>query len=193
MNNTRLISKYGEKIKLNGINTKAYFEESKKTYYLRKQEIYTSFEIEVIHTKEKLTLDDILVLKGDNFEVLDTMPVYTSGIVSYCETLCYKDDFTKDITIKNQSLNMNGCNLPNAVQASPIEAKARLKTIKPIDYLNYSFHNDKKPTHIFTLKFIDGVMMSDLIEWSERKFEVLAIENINENNKLLAIYCIEVL
>ncbi|MDY0193575.1 MAG: hypothetical protein RBR93_08610 [Aliarcobacter butzleri] len=193
MNNVRLISKYGEKIKLNGVNTKAYFEESKKTYYLRKQEIYTSFEIEVIHTREKLTLDDILVLKGDNFEVLDTMPVYTSGNVSYCETLCYKDDFTKDITIKNQSLNMNGCNLPNAVQASPIEAKARLKTIKPLDYLNYSFHNDKKPTHIFTLKFIDGVMMSDLIEWGERNFEVLAIENINENNKLLAIYCIEVL
>lgn len=193
MNNFRLISKYGEKIKLNGIDTKAYFEESKKTYYLRKQEVYTSFEVEVIHTKEKLTLDDKLVLKSDNFEILETKPVYTSGNVSYCESLCYKDDFTKEITIKNQSLSMQGCNLPNAVETSPIEAKARLKTIKPLDYLNYSFHGGKTTTHIFTLKFINGVMMSDLIQWGERSFEVLAIENINENNKLLAIYCIEVL
>lgn len=193
MNNARLILKYGEKIKINNTDTKAYFEESKKTYYLRKNEIYTSFDIEVIHTKEKLTLDDVLILKSDNYEVLETMPVYTRGVVSYCESLCYKDDFTKEILIKNQSLSMQGCNLPNAIQTDHIEAKARLKTIKPIDYLTFSFHGGKIPTHIFVLKYINGVMMSDLIEWGERKFEVLAIENINENNKLLAIYCIEVL
>lgn len=193
MNNIRLISKYGEKIQLNQASTKAYFEESKKTYYLSKNEIYTSFDIEVIHTKENILLDDKLILKNEKFEVLEAKPVYTSGNVSYCETLCYKDDFTKDITIKNQSLNTQGCNLPNAVQTPSIQAKARLKTTKPLDYLNFAFHGAKVATHIFILKYIDGVSMSDLIEWGNRNFEVLAIENINENNKLLAIYCIEVL
>lgn len=189
----RLISKYGEKIILNGTSTKAYFEESKKTYYLRKNEIYTSFDIEVIHTKENILLDDLLVLRSENFEVLDAKPVYTKGVVSYCETLCYKDDFTKDITIKSQSVSLQGCNLPNVKETPFIEAKARLKTVKPLDYINYAFHGAKVPTHIFILKYTDGVEMSDLIEWNERKFEVLSIENINENNKLLAINCIEVL
>jgi hypothetical protein len=103
MNNARLISKYGEKVKLNNTNTKAYFEESKKTYYHRLNEVYTSFDIEVIHTIENILLDDVLILRNENFGVLDAKPVYTSGVVSYCETLCYKDDFTKDITIKSQS------------------------------------------------------------------------------------------
>lgn len=189
----RLIGKYGEKISLNDKVTKAYFEDSKKTYYLRKNEIYTSFDIEVIHTKENILLDDTLMLRNEKFEVLEAKPVHTSGNVSYCETLCYKDDFTKDIVIKNQSLSMQGCNLPNVKQTPNVEAKARLKTIKPLDYVNYAFHGGKKPTHIFILKYIDGVEMSDLIEWNTRSFEVLSIENINENNKLLGIYCIEVL
>lgn len=193
MNNARLISKYGEKVKLNNTNTKAYFEESKKTYYHRLNEVYTSFDIEVIHTIENILLDDVLVLRNENFGVLDAKPVYTSGVVSYCETLCYKDDFTKDIVIKSQSLNTQGCNLPNVKQTPSIEAKARLKTIKPTDYLNFALQGAKVPTHTFVLKYIDGVDASDLIEWGNRNFEVLTTENINENNKLLAINCIEVL
>ena len=193
MNNARLISKYGEKVKLNNTNTKAYFEESKKTYYLKLNEIYTSFDIEVIHTVENISLDDVLTLRNEKFEVLDAKPVYTGGIVSYCETLCYKDDFTKDITIKSQSLKTQGCNLPNIIQTPSIEAKARLKTIKATDYLNFALQGAKVPTHTFILKYIIGVDTSDLIEWGNRNFEVLTIENINENNKLLAINCIEVL
>jgi len=109
MNSARLISKYGERIKLNTLNTKAYFEESKKTYYLKLNEIYTSFDIEVIHTVENISLDDVLTLRNEKFEVLDAKPVYTGGIVSYCETLCYKDDFTKDITIKKLCILCNIC------------------------------------------------------------------------------------
>lgn len=193
MNNARLISKYGERISLNGINTKAYFEDSKKTYYVSKNAIYTSFDIEVIHTKENVLLDDVLVLKNENFGVVEAKPVYTGGSLSYCETLCYKDDFDKQITIKNQSLSTQGCNLPNVSINEPIIANARLKTVKPTDYLQFALQGAKVPTHIFVLKYIDGVSASDLIEWGERNFEVLTIENINETNTLLAINCIEVL
>jgi len=83
--------------------------------------------------------------------------------------------------------------LPNVSTNEPITANARLKTVKPTDYLQFALQGAKVPTHIFVLKYIDGVNASDLIEWGERNFEVLTIENINETNTLLAINCIEVL
>ena len=193
MNNTRLISKYGEPIQINAVNTKAYFEDSKKSYYFKKSAIYTSFDVEVIHTVQEVLLDDVLVLKGANFGVLETNPTFTGGKLSYCETVAFKDDFVNDITIKKQSLSTTGCNLPNVSAETPISAKARVKTVKPTDYLNFALQGAKVPTHIFVLKYIDGVDASDLIEWGARKFEVLTIENINETNTLLAINCIEVL
>ena len=138
MNNARLISKYGEPIKIGEVNTKAYFEDSKKSYYFGKSKVYTSFDIEVIHTVQEVLLDDLLILKGVNFGVFEAKPVFTSGKLSYCETVAYKDDFINDITIKKQSLSTTGCNLPNVVAGVPIVTKARIKTVKPTDYLQFA-------------------------------------------------------
>lgn len=193
MNNARLINKYGEPAKINDLNVKAYFEDSKKSYYFSKSAIYSSFDVEVIHTLQEVLLDDIVVLKGENFGVLEALPVYTKGKLSYCETVTYKDDFVNDITIKKQTLSKQGCSLPKVSEVAPIETKARIKTTKPIDYLQFALQGAKVPTHLITLKYIDGVDASDLIEWGERRFEVLTIENINETNTLLAVSCIEVL
>ena len=193
MNNKRLISKYGEPIQINAVNTKAYFEDSKKSYYFKKSVVYTSFDVEVIHTLQEVLLDDILKLKGVDFGVLETKPIFTSGALSYVETVVYKDDFTNDIAIKKQSLAITGCNLPNVSTDVPISAKARIKTVKPTDYLQFALQGAKVPTHIIVLKYIDGVGTSDLIEWGARSFEVLTIENINETDTLLAFNCIEVL
>lgn len=193
MNNARLINKYGEPAKINAVNVKAYFEDSKKSYYFAKSKVYSSFDIEVIHTVQEVLLDDVVVLKGENFGVLEAMPVYTSGNLSYCETLVFKDDFINDIVIRKQSNSTQGCSLPVVVDTTPIEAKARIKTVKPNDYLQFALQGAKVPTHLFTLKYIDGVEVSDLFEWGARKFEVLTIENINETNTLLAFNCIEVL
>lgn len=193
MNNARLINKYGEPIKINAVNTKAYFENSRKSWYFSKSAIYTSFDVEVIQTVQEVLLNDVLVLKGENFGVLETNPVYTGGVLSYCETVTFKDDFDKNVLIKKQSLATTGCNLPNVSGDAPISTKARIKTVKPTDYLQFALQGAKVPTHIFVFKYIDGISTSDLIEWGARKFEILTIENINENNTLLAINCIEVL
>jgi hypothetical protein len=193
MNSKRLISKHGEPIQINAVNTKAYFEDSKKTYYVKKVFFYTSFDIEVIHTLQTVLLDDLLVLKGVNFGVLETKPVYTSGALSYVETVTFKDDFINSVAIKKQSLKLTGCNLPDVVEASPIVANARIKTVKPTEYLQYALQGAKVPTHIFLIKYVDGVGTSDLIDWGARGFEILTIENINETNTFLAFNCIEVL
>lgn len=193
MNSKRLISKYGEPIQINAVNTKAYFEDSKKSYYFSKSAIYTSFDVEVIHTLQEVLLDDILKLKSVDFGVLEAKPVYTGGALSYVETVAYKDDFKNSIAIKKQALAITGCNLPTVSAVAPITANARIKTIKPTEYLQFALQGAKVPTHIIIIKYIDGIGTSDLIEWGARKFEVLTIENINETNTLLAFNCIEVL
>lgn len=193
MDTARLINKYGEPAKLNGTNIKVYFETSKKTIYLAKNYDFTSFDFEVVHTTQNVGVNDVLELKGENFGVLKASPVYSAGKFCYCEVEAFKDDFTNDISIKKQSLDVQGCSLPKISNTAPIITKARLKTVKPTDYLQFALQGAKVPTHIFVLKYIDGVSASDLIVWGERNFEVLTIENINETNTLLAINCIEVL
>lgn len=192
MNNAYLINKYGEPITVDTVATKAYFEDSKKSIYL-KDTVFTSFDVEVVHTIGAIGLNSVLVLKGENFGVLETMPVYTGGILSYVETVAFKDDFTNDITIKKQSLHKTGVNLPNVSAVPTITAKARIKTAEAFKHLQFSLQGAKVPSHIFVLKYITGIASGDLIEWGARSFEVLTIENVNERNTLLVISCIEVL
>lgn len=192
MNNAYLINKYGEPITVDTVVTKAYFEDSKKSIYL-KDTVFTSFDVEVVHTIGTIGLNSVLVLKSENFGVLETMPVYTGGALSYVETVAFKDDFTNDITIKKQSLHKTGVNLPNVSAVPTITAKARIKTAEAFKHLQFSLQGAKVPSHIFVLKYITGIASGDLIEWGARSFEVLTIENVNERNTLLVISCIEVL
>lgn len=192
MNNAYLINKYGEPIAVDTVVTKAYFEDSKKSIYL-KDTVFTSFDVEVVHTIGTIGLNSALVLKSENFGVLETMPVYTGGALSYVETVAFKDDFTNDITIKKQSLHKTGVNLPNVSAVPTITAKARIKTAEAFKHLQFSLQGAKVPSHIFVLKYITGIASGDLIEWGARSFEVLTIENVNERNTLLVISCIEVL
>lgn len=192
MNNTYLIEKYGEPITVDAIGVEAYFEDIKKSHYFKRSAIYTSFDAEVIHTVSEVALNAVLVARGDNFGVLESKPVRTNGEVSYSETWIYKDDFINDVTIEKQSLKQSGVNLPNAVAGVPIVTKARIKTVKPTEYLQIALHGAKVPTHLFVIKYVDGITTGDSIEWGARTFEVLAIENINETNTLLIFDCIEV-
>jgi len=193
MNNAYLINKYGELATVDTVATKAYFEDSRKTFYTKKTEVFTSFDIEVIHTIGEIGLNSVLVLKGENFGVLETMPVYTSGVISYVETVAFKDDFINEISIKKQSLHKSGVNLPNVTQIPAITAKTRIKTAEAFKHLQFSLQGAKVPSHVFVLKYIAGIESGDLIEWGARNFEVLTIENVNERNTLLVIDCIEVI
>jgi hypothetical protein len=193
MDNAYLINKYGELATVDTVATKAYFEDSRKTFYTKKSDVFTSFDIEVIHTIGEVGLNSVLVLRGENFGVLETMPVYTSGVISYVETVAFKDDFINEISIKKQSLHKSGVNLPNVTQIPAITAKARIKTAEAFKHLQFSLQGAKVPSHVFVLKYIAGIETGDLIEWGARNFEVLTIENVNERNTLLVIDCIEVI
>lgn len=191
MNNARLIRKFGSDIILDNVATKAYFESVKKSYYTKKLKEYTSLEVEVIHTIENVSLESVLNIRGDDFIVYDVEPVYTRGKISYVESVVIKDDFDKPVTIKLQSLN--GCSLPSIDNASIIEANARIKTVNPVKYLNFALQGQKVPTHTITIRHMEGVQVGSLVEWLDRSFEILTIENIDEKNIFLVLNCIEVL
>lgn len=191
MNNARLIRKFGSAIVLDGVNTNAYFDSVKKSYYTKKLKEYTSLDIEVIHTIESVSLESLINIRNDNFIVYDISPVYTRGKISYVESVVIKDDFDKPITIKLQSLN--GCSLPSIDNTSPIEANARIKTVNPVKYLNFALQGQKVPTHTITIRYINGVQVGSLVEWGLRRFEILTIENIDEKDIFLVLNCIEVL
>ena len=188
----RLINKYGEKITIDNVKTKAYFEEVAKTYYLKKYARFTSFDIEVIHTIKEVSLDAVLKIRNKDYLVLDSKPVRTSGKISYSETVLFEDDFTNDITIAKLESSIAGCNIPKTSQNGIISTKARITTVKPIKTLELSAQG-KAPTHIFLLKYIDGIKANSIVSMGTRKFEIITIENIDEKNKLLEINTIEVL
>lgn len=193
MNNARLISKYGEPISIGAIATKAYFEEERKTWYLKSSDVYSLFNIEVIHTIEDILLDDQLLLHGKEYGVLNTKGIYTGGALSYCETVAFEDDFNNAISIKKQSLSQSGCSLPSEVAEVPIDTLARIKTADATKYTQFALQGAKVPTHHIVIKYLAGVAVGDLIEWGARKFEVLTIENYDEKNIMLCFNCIEVL
>jgi len=194
MNNSkRLIEKYGEPISIGAIATKAYFEEERKTYYLKKEAIYTLFDIEVIHTVENVLLDDALLLHGKAYGILSTKGYYTRGVMDYCETIAFEDDFDRSISIKKQSLSQGGCSLPSEGEEAPIDTLARIKTVDATKYTQFALQGAKVPSHMIVIKYLFGVGVGDLIEWGSRKFEILTIENHDERDVLLCFNCIEVL
>lgn len=193
MNSEYLINKYGEPINIGALATMAYFEEELKTIYLKSSAVYSLFTVEIIHTIEDVLTDDALLLHGKAFGVLKTKGIYTSGVLSYCETVAFEDDFNNVIAIKKQTLTQGGCSLPSESEETPIDALARIKTVDATKYLQFALQGAKVPTHTFGLKYLAGIEVGDLIEWGARKFEILTIENIDEKNVLLALNCLEVL
>lgn len=188
-----LIDEYGTDIKINDTNTVAFLDVQQASRYKRSK-LYSSFNTCVILTKEIVGQDDKLLIDGKDYLVLETIDIpKINDEVQYCETGLFEDDFVHTVQFYNQSLSMSGCNLPSANDTPYSEYKARIRTKKPTDYLQYSLQGQKVSTHTITIFYQDGVSASDLIHWGDRRFEVLFMENIDEKNVFLEISCLEVL
>jgi hypothetical protein len=191
--NKRLILKYGSSILLDNVKTKAYFDSVKKTYYIKQIKDYTSFDVEVLHTFKNVTLESIFKINNLDYIVFETYPVYTTGKISYIETVVIKDDFEHILSITNQSLG--NCSLPSLIGPGLDDIKARIKTINPNRYTTIALQGGKVATHEIIIRFIEDINIDSLIvdTLGNKKYEILNIENINEKNVFLILNCIEVL
>lgn len=193
MNINTLIRKYGTTVEIDTIETDVFFDTQKSSRY-KKSKLYSSFNTKVILTREIVDADAVIVADGKNFLVVETIDSPSrNGKIVYSETGIFEDDFIHDIKFYTQSSKMSGCNLPSKSEEPYSEYKARVRTKKPTDYLQFALQGAKIPTHTFTIMYQDGISTSDLMTWGERNFEVLSIENVDEQNVFLEISCIEVL
>lgn len=190
-----LINKYGEPATLNNLAIFAFVDEDKLIGYKKHIgfEGYTGLNLLLVLIKEAVNFNDIFVMNGIEYLVFESKEIRKSGIRIYSDVVLFKNDFVNDIKIYTQSMNLKGCNLPTLADLPYKEVKARVKTVKPNDYLQYALHGQKTPTHVISILFEDGVGVADLIEWGERKFEVLNSENVDEQDRILIVNTVEVL
>jgi len=195
MNVLSLIRKYGSLVTMNGVADTAFMDEGKASSLKKTKAFkgYTGLRVEVLLMNKAVSHDAAFIIDGIDFLVLETKPVHRNGKVIYSETVLVQDDFVNDIQIHVQSLAMEGCNLPSVEQVPYKTAKARIKTVKYHEVIQYSLQGAKPPTHVFTVFYQSGVATSDLIKWGTRSFEVLSVENVDEQDIFLEMSCIEVL
>ena len=195
MNINSLINKYGESATLNGVDVFVFIDEERLSTYKKQSKFdeYTGLTMCAVLLKEQVLDSDIFSIKGLQYRVFESKEIRKNGVRVYSDALLFKDDFIHDVKIYTQSMNLKGCNLPVLAGVPYKEVKARIKTVKSQDYLQYSLHTSKVPTHVISMMFEDGVGVTDLIEWGDRKFEVLSSENIDEQDRILVINVIEVL
>jgi SPP1 family predicted phage head-tail adaptor len=195
VNINSLIKKHGENAKKNGVDIKLFSDVESISQYESPPKFrdYTGIRMFAVLIREEVAIDDVFLSRGKTFSVFKSSEIRHKGKRIYSDALLFEDDFNQDISIFNQSLQSSGCNLPSVNATANITTKARIKTINDPDYLQLSLRGGKRVTHNITIKYQSGVEKADLIKWGNRAFEILAIDNINEQNRLLVISVIEVL
>ena len=189
-----LIDKYGQTITVDGIERKAYNDSTKINRFRKLNKISSFLEIRILFTKEEIAENAVCVLNAREYLYLETLDIaVVFGKSVYYETALFKNEFVNDIKLYKQSLNMNGCNLPSVNSTEYSSHKAIIRTKKANDYINYSMQGNKVITHEIVIFHYDGVRATDLVEWGSRRFEIINMENIDEESKFLVLNVIEVL
>ena len=189
-----LIDKYGQSVTIDGVEKKAYNDSTKLARFRKANKISSFLEVRVLFTKEEIAENAVCVLNAQEYLYLETLYIaVVFGKNVYYETALFKNEFVNDIKLYKQSLNMNGCNLPSANSIEYSSHKAIIRTKKANDYINYSMQGNKVITHEIVIFYAGGVSATDLVEWGSRRFEIISMENIDEDSKFLVLNVIEVL
>ena len=189
-----LIDKYGQTVTIDGVEKKAYNDSTKLSRFRKLDKLSSFLDVRVLFTKEEIVENAICIINGEEYLYLETLDIaVVFGKNIYYETALFKNEFVNDIRLNKQSLNMNGCNLPIVDSLAYSTHKAIIRTKKANDYINYSMHGDKVATHEIVIFYIGGVSATDLVEWGSRRFEIISMENIDEESKFLVLNVIEVL
>jgi len=189
-----LIDKYGQSVTIDGVETKAYNDNSRISRFRKTSKVSSFLEVRIFFTKDEIAENAVCVINAQEYLYLETIDIaVVFGKNVYYETALFKNEFVNDIKLYKQSLNMSGCNLPSVNSIEYSSHKAIIRTKKANDYINYSMQGNKLITHEIVIFYADGVSATDLVEWGSRRFEIISMENIDEENKFLVLNVLEVL
>ena len=146
-----------------------------------------------VFVREAVLKDDVFVVGGKTCKVFSSDEVRHRGVRVYSDVVAYEDDFTHEMSVLGQTMGIKGVNLPSVSQEKVPAVKVSVKTVVEKDIVGYSYHDGKVPTHIFSLEYEEAVRYGDLLAWGDRRFEVIELVNVNEQDKLPVLKVTEVL
>lgn len=188
-----LIAKYGEPATLNGAGIVAFVDEENTSRLRKLFKDMTGDKSAVLLVRERIAIDDVFFLNGTEYLVYTSSEVRKNGTVIYSEVTVFENDFNKDIKIYDQRINKYGVNLPSVDLLPYREIKARIKTVKASDYIEYSFHNGAAPTHQISVFYDSLIRADDLIAWKGKRFRIIKMTNTDELDRFLVLDVIEVI
>lgn len=188
-----LIAKYGEPATLNGAGIVAFVDEENSSRLKKLFKDMTGDKSAVLLVREQVAIEDVFVLKSTEYLVYTASEIRKRGAVLYSEVTIFENDYNKDVKIYDQRINKHGVNLPSIDLMPYREVKARIKTVKASDYIEYSFHNGAAPTHQISVFYDSSIKVDDLIAWKDKRFEIIKMTNTDELDRFLVLDVIEVL
>ena len=188
-----LIVKHGEPALQNGVGIVAFLNGDVSDSVKKLFAEYTGFSWVNVFVREAVLKDDVFVVGGKTCKVFSSDEVRHRGVRVYSDVVAYEDDFTHEMSVLGQTMGIKGVNLPSVSQEKVPAVKVRVKTVVEKDIVGYSYHDGKVPTHIFILEYEEAVRYGDLLAWGDRRFEVIELVNVNEQDKLLVLKVTEVL
>lgn len=187
-----LIAKHGEPALQNGVGIVAFVNGDVSDSVKKLFTEYTGFSWVNVFVREAVTKDDLFVVGGKSCRVFSSDEVRHRGVRVYSDVIAYEDDFIHDMVVAGQSMGIKGVNLPVAGQEKA-SVRVRIKTVTEKDLVGYSYHSEKVPTHVFSLEYQPAIEYGDVLAWGSRRFEVIEVVNVNEQNRLLVLKVVEVL
>ncbi len=146
--------------------------------------------------KEKVEQEDLIVFNEINYFVVKSNEIQHQGNRVYSDVIAYEDDFIIDLSFTKQSLegDIEKCNLPSYHGELPfLFAKGRLKSVLANDHIQYAFNQDDAITHIISVKYVEStysnVKVGDSIKANGKNYEILTIEDLDDQKILLMFNC----
>ncbi len=147
---------------------------------------------------EKVEEEDSITFNEINYFVVKSNEIQHQGNRVYSDVIAYENDFIVDLSFTKQILqgDLDQCNVPGFEGSLPYHfAKGRVKSISPNEYLQYSFNQNDVITHVISVRYtennFDKVEIDDLIKGGGGSYQIITIENIDNQNRLIQFNCID--
>lgn len=187
-----LIAKHGESALQNGAGIFAFVDRDVTDSVKKLFAEYTGFSWVNVFVREAVSKDDVFVVGGKTYKVFSSDEVRHRGVRVYTDVVAYEDDFIHGMSVAGQSMGIKGVNLP-VVGQEKAAVLVRVKTITEKELVGYSYHDEKVPTHVLSMEYTPVVSFGDVLAWGARRFEVVELVNVNEQDRLLVLKVTEVL
>ncbi len=198
-----MFDRHGERGSHNGHSTIFHVEEDNLTFDNKTKYIeYSGIRFMELFMLEDINYSDVINVRGQDYFVFKRDAVWHKGERVYTEVIIYENDFNHNLQFfkHSQDGEIGIQNKPTIKGESYLSIEGRVKTAYGRGRLEFSFNSDEQITHYITVRTvgldisladISKIEVRDLIRTDNKDYEIINIENINENNRLIFLSCVQ--